>query len=86
MLDQGHTWKITVSNYSELNGSVKVLRLLLYSRSLLPSFQLFRTQRLGKAYLSTIAGVLIYFSRFQLFRTQRLGKEFFQYSLFFHHQ
>ena len=65
-------WK--VSNYSELNGSVKltVCRGGFY-QEFIACFQLFRTQWLGKAELSwcrrwPIGGC------FQLFRTQWLGK------------
>ena len=62
-----------VSNYSELNGSVKEVPTVEKIKSNLPSFQLFRTQWLGKVKDAHKSGKNVTVS-FQLFRTQWLGK------------
>ena len=64
----------TVSNYSELNGSVKMSVGNARRFEAFVSFQLFRTQWLGKGrhFWLWAAWKL---PRFQLFRTQWLGKD-----------
>ena len=65
-----------VSNYSELNGSVKLRSLLPATTLLELGFQLFRTQWLGKVVPKQKEIIVPKQKGFQLFRTQWLGKEF----------
>ena len=63
-----------VSNYSELEGSVRAPSVQPAKISNVFGFQLFRTRRFGKVFLWMSPMVMAALESFQLFRTRRFGK------------